>query len=102
MKEVDSMIITLKNHPCAQCCVTVDERGVRVFSYDTLVIKIDRAGWLDCTGLYSKTTRRQISWFLREYAPMVSYQMVKQCVKDRMVINIDTGEVLPIYCPWDY
>lgn len=93
------MIVMLKNHPYAKCCVTVDECGVRMFSYNTLVIKIDRAGWLDCTGLYSMTTRRQISWFLREYAPQISYQMVKQCVNDRMVINVDTGEVLPHLLP---
>lgn len=95
------MTTTLKNHPYSQCFVIVDEAGVRFYSYKTMVIKIDRNGWLDCTGTYSQTTRRQISWFLREYAPMLSYQMVKQCVNDRMVININTGEVLPIYCPWD-
>ena len=102
MKEVDTMTTTLKNHPYSKCFIIVDDAGVRMFSYKTMVIKIDRNGWLDCTGTYSQTPRRQIRWFLREYAPMISYQMVKQCVEDRMVINVKTGEVLPIYCPWDY
>ena len=95
MKEVEIMISSLKNHPYAQCYVSIDPNvGIHFYSYKTLVIYIDKSGWLRCTGTYSPTTRRQIGWFLREYAPMISYQMVKQCVIDCAEINIETGEII--------
>lgn len=85
----------LKNHPCAQCCAFVlNDGSIHFFSYRTLVITISPDGWLCCTGLYSATTRKQIGWFLKEYAPMITYHMVKQVYNDAMMINIHTGEVL--------
>ena len=55
MKEVEIMISSLKNHPYAQCYVSIDPNvGIHFYSYKTLVIYIDKSGWLRCTGTYSR------------------------------------------------
>ena len=85
----------LSSHPYSQCHVEIAPNGdVNFFSYATLVCCIE-SGWLSCTGLYSATTRKQIGWFLKEYAPDITYAMVKQCVEDSMAINTHTGEIVP-------
>ena len=87
----------LVNHPYAQCHVRKFADGsVQFISYSTTVIHITPSGWLYCFGTYSQTTRKQIGWFLKEYAPTVSYQTAKQMFTDNMVCNIHTGEVIPI------
>ncbi len=89
------MIKKLSDHLYTQCHVEIADNGdINFFSYATLVCRIE-SGWLTCTGLYSMTTRKQIGWFLKEYAPDMTFQMVKQCVTDGMTINIHTGEVVP-------
>ena len=87
----------LTDHRYSQCHVEIaPDGGVSFFSYVTLVCHIDAEGWLECTGTYSQTTRKQIGWFLKEYAPAMNYQMVKQAYQDEMAININTGEVVPL------
>ena len=87
----------LREMPYAQCGVNFTDDGHIVFiSYTTPVIYIDREGWLICTGTYSATTRKQIGRFLREYAPLMNYQMVKKAYEDEMTINIHTGEIKPL------
>lgn len=89
--EVDAR---LKYAPHAQCGVIFDEHNaIHFISYRTLVITIDPMGWLTCTGTYSATTRKQIGYFLKEYAPSITYQNVKDCFWDNKTINIHTGEV---------
>lgn len=84
----------LDNHRYSQCHVEITDTATHFFSYSTLVCSIED-GWLSCFGLYSMTTRKQIGWFLKEYAPRITFQMVKQCVEQDMMINIDTGEIVP-------
>ena len=87
----------LTDHPYSQCHVEIAPNGeIYFFSYVTLVCHIDAEGWLECTGTYSQTTRKQIGWFLKEYAPSMTYQMVKQAFTDNMAININTAEVVPL------
>lgn len=87
----------LREMPAAQCGVMFTDDGHTVFvSYTTPVIYIDKEGWLICTGTYSPTTRKQIGRFLKEYAPTMTYYMVKQAHADNMRINIHTGEVEPL------
>jgi len=87
----------LRDMPCAQCGVMFPENGGVLFmSYTTSVIYIDDNGWLTCTGTYSPTTRKQMGRFLKEYAPMISYQMAKKAYEDEMKINIYTGEIKPL------
>ena len=87
----------LTDHRYSQCHVEIAPNGeIYFFSYVTLVCCIDTEGWLECTGTYSQTTRKQIGWFLKEYAPAMTYQMVKQAFADSMAININTAEVVPL------
>lgn len=74
--------MNLKNHAYSQCFVRIYENGdVDFISYTTLVLSIRYAKngrTVECTGLYSATTRKQIGWFLREYAPDLSYYQIKE------------------------
>lgn len=84
----------LKDHPYAQCCVIDDGRQIILCSYNTDVIIFNSfTGVLICTGLYSMTTRRHISNFLKEYLPVVSYQTVKKIAGNNLEYNVHTGEV---------
>lgn len=84
----------LKDHPYAQCCVIDDGRQIILRSYDTDVIIFNSlTGVLICTGLYSMTTRRHISNFLKEYLPEVKYQTVKKIAGNGLEYNAYTGEV---------
>ena len=84
----------LKNHPYAQCSVRVLLDGSVVFtSYNTDGIYVDKDGWLYVSGLYSATTRKQISWFLKEYVPALSYYDIKSLYYNNRVLNIYTGEL---------
>lgn len=72
----------LKDHTSAQCAVRIYDNGTIDFiSYTTLVIRLDqdkdKNRRVECTGTYSRTTIRQIGWFLREYAPDLSYYDMK-------------------------
>lgn len=72
----------LRNHASAQCYVIKGDILTFV-SYSTIVIKMHWEGgqrYVECTGTYSATTRRQIGWFLKEYAPDLSYYDVKAIV----------------------
>ena len=83
----------LKNHPYAQCSVRVHLDGSIVFtSYSTVVIYINKDGWLYVTGLYSATTRKQIGWFLKEYVPQLDYYDIKWLYYSDLTMNIHTGE----------
>ena len=83
----------LKNHPYSECSVRERFDGSIVFtSYNTDVIYIDNEGWLYVTGLYSATTRKQISWFLNEYVPQLNYYDIKRLCYSNLMINIHTGE----------
>ena len=61
-----------------------------LYSYSTKVAEV-RDGWLRIFGLYSMTTRKHISWFMRELG--LDYKLAKQLYEDYMTMNIYTGEV---------
>lgn len=83
----------LREMPYAQCGVNIHADGTIVFiSYTTPVISISPDGWLSCTGTYSPTTRKQIGRFLREYAPLLTYQHAKAAYILDTRINIYTAE----------
>ena len=85
----------LTDHRYSQCHVEITAAAIHFFSYSTLVCSIED-GWLTCSGLYSMTTRKQIGWFLKEYAPRITFQMVRQCVEDNTMIYVETGEIVPL------
>lgn len=88
MKKVAEIktIKSLENHPGANCTVVEFDNGnVNFISYSTRVISIENAismnkssRKIECTGTYSPTTRRQIGWFLKEYAPDLNYYDIKK------------------------
>ena len=68
----------LKNHVYSNCYVVVSESRIDFYSYRTRVITITYDNTVECTGLYSATTRRQIGWFLQEYYPALNYYDMKK------------------------
>ena len=82
--------------PYAQATVyTFDNGAISLISYTTSVAHISNNGWLTIHGLYSQTTRRHISAFVKEYANL-SYDTAKMLYNDNMMYNIHTGEVAPL------
>lgn len=87
----------LKHMPTSTAGVNIYLDGrAELMSYETVVISIDGDGWLTCTGTYSATTRKHISAFIREWAPLLSYYDVKAAYEDKHRVNVRTGEVLPL------
>ena len=76
--------LKLKDHPYCNCYVLKDNNIIKLVSYITEVIiavrnpKNKNEWFLKCTGTYSQTTRKQISWFLREYFPKIDYFDMKE------------------------
>lgn len=82
--------------PYAQACVAVyNENSLALISYSTIVAEIDCEGWLTINGLYSATTRKHISAFMREYTPC-DYYTAKELYENGEKLNILTGEVIAI------
>lgn len=87
----------LDNHNYAQAHIVTYDDGTRILvSYQTPVIHIDPQGWLTCYGLFSATTRKHISWFIKQLGTGLSYQSVKECYLRDYEINIHTGEIRDI------
>ena len=88
----------LKLMPYAQATVREWSCGdVDLISYKTLVITV-RDGWLECTGLYSKTTMRHIGNFMREFG-FGDYYTAKDLYKNELKLNINTGEIKSVREP---
>ena len=71
----------LKNHPCCQCKINIDGNRIDFVSYTTRVITIiidNGKRLIECTGTYSRTTAKQITYFLREYAPDLCLEDMKK------------------------
>lgn len=70
----------LRNHASAQCSIRLYNNGdICLQSYNTDVVYYDfMQGMLYCTGTYSQTTRKHISWFLHEYFPQFYYQELRK------------------------
>ena len=80
--------------PYAQAHIEIDnDNNIHLFSYVTLVATITNDGWLTVNGLYSMTTRKHISAFMKEYGDMLDYQSAKSAYEDGYRINKFTGEV---------
>ena len=90
------MVKRLRSMPYAQAVVRdygdIDKDLIVLQSYATDVIII-RDGWLHCTGLYSMTTRKHISAFVREYGNGFTFHDVKRCYEGNKELNITTGEI---------
>lgn len=86
--------IKFKDHPAAQATIVIKDSGIiNLVSYTTTVATIDAGGWLHINGLYSATTRRHISWFVRDFAN-TDYHTAKTIYEQGLAFNIYTGEVV--------
>lgn len=69
-----------------------DDGSYTLISYNTPVAVIDEDGWFHIRGLYSMTTRKHISAFVKEYVN-ISYQTAKMLYEENYEYNIHTGEI---------
>ena len=82
------IIKKLKAMPYAQAHTEQYDNGdIALVSYVTVVATLSNDGWLNVYGLYSNTTRRHISAFMKEYTGL-DYYTAKQCYTDKHQINI--------------
>ena len=87
---------TLRKMPYAQAKVRdyadigSDTRVLQSYATDVIIVK---KGLLECTGLYSMTTRKHISAFLWEYYPNISFNTIKSIAGTRNKLDVLTGEV---------
>jgi hypothetical protein len=81
--------------PYAQAHIEIDNNNnINLFSYVTLVATISGDGWLTVNGLYSATTRKHISAFMKEYGGgKLDYYSAKGAYEGNYRINIHTGEI---------
>ena len=90
------MTRSLRKMPYAQACVRdyadIGKDMVILQSYSTDVIIVEH-GKMECTGLYSMTTRKHISAFLWERYPGISFQSVKAIAGTGKRLDLLTGEV---------
>ena len=93
-------IARLKNHPYIQGGIFYDvlldgthEKGF--ISYETKVI-IKRGTRVIYTGSYSRTTSRQVSWYLMEDRDGLTWDILKKMEKDDMAFNLSTREFEPL------
>lgn len=85
----------LSNMPYAQAHVIHHTDGsLDLISYTTKVAHISHDGWLEIYGLYSMTTRKHLSAFVKEYAwPDFEFSTVKFLANQPARLNIHTGEI---------
>ncbi len=82
----------INGHEYAQVKVyEYDNGAMTLVSYTTAVIGINPEGWLEVSGLYSRTTIKHIGWFMRELG--FTYQLAKSLYINNMRFNIHTGEI---------
>jgi hypothetical protein len=81
--------------PYAQAHIEIDnDNNTHLFSYVTLVATITNDGWLTVYGLYSMTTRKHISAFMKEYGGgVLKYDGAKAAYEGNYRINIYPGEI---------
>ena len=79
----------LSSMPYAQAHVEISPNGtIALFSYTTMVCQVDTDGFVLVTGLYSMTTRKHISAFMREFG--MDYCIAKECYERN--VNFDMIE----------
>ena len=82
--------------PYAQATVIIDDdNNITLRSYKTDVAFISADGWLTVNGLYSATTRKHISAFVKEYT-VFNFATAKMIYEKKLKINIYTGEIVDL------
>lgn len=65
-------------------------------SYQTFVLQKDVNGYVQCTGIYSRTTIKHIAAWLKEFAPKISYHTMKQCYIKNLAIHAENGNIVEL------
>lgn len=74
--------------------VIIEKDGtINLVSYETIVAIIDSEGWLLIKGLYSKTTRKHIGAFMKEFCNL-EIEDAKKFYDNAWLYNIHTGEIV--------
>lgn len=69
----------LKGHEQAQAHIIRDHNKIELWSYSTKVLIYDTIDQsIECTGLYSMTTRRHITWFMSQFIGRYDYYDIKK------------------------
>ena len=79
----------LKDHKYSKCHVEIDGNKTTFISYNTAVIFMtikNGIRTMECTGTYSQTTRKQIGYFLKQFAPDLNYHDMKNIVGQGAVV----------------
>ena len=85
----------LSRMPYAQASVVEYPRKRELISYATKVAEIRfgaNGAWLRVYGLYSATTRRHISAFMKEFGMGNDYHVARKCAEMGYWYNLETGE----------
>lgn len=82
----------LYGHESAFCHVevTADCKYAALISYETRVCELIRGKnfwWFTCTGNYSRSTIKHITWFLRSFGVPFGYSVVRQGLLDTQRAN---------------
>ena len=85
---------TLKAMPYAQAKVKRYPTHISLISYTTTVAEII-GGVLIVRGLYSMTTRKHISAFVREYCG-IDFQTAKKCYENGLGYDLTTGKMIEV------
>lgn len=81
--------------PYASAGLIETKNAVYLKSYTTFVCKVDDKGWLQCTGIYSRTTMKHIAAFTKQFCNGKNlYHICKAIYQDGKAYNIYTGEIL--------
>lgn len=80
----------LKGHHQANAHLKIDKRYTELWSYSTRVLIHDRLnGRIECTGLYSATTRRHISWYMEEtFNGKYDYYDIKKAYQNNTMLEV--------------
>lgn len=83
----------LKKMPYAQAkIIRYSDGSYALRSYDAIVMGVTAEGWFYVNGLYSATTRKHISAFMRETG-LGNYYTAKDLYVKNARYNIHTGEI---------
>lgn len=86
----------LTGHPKAKAVVQCFPDGrIKLFSYDTLAAEITQDRWFKIHNWSSTTTRKHITWFMKEYCKLdKAYDTAKALFTNGFTMNLNTGEVI--------
>lgn len=78
----------------ANALVIIEKDGtINLVSYETIVAIIDSEGWLLIKGLYSKTTKKHIGAFMKEFCNL-EFEDAEKIYDNAWLLNIYTGEII--------